>query len=173
MGTTDTKLLFSGCQEHITGSNLEFQLPSRLGNHSIAWGCNWRQLYGFNPNVPMSIREHAGHTLKSSIKVYKHHFTGTLLRVWDLKHLSPSHPSLLLPHPLFLSSPPSPPPPSTIPLSLPPSFPPHSTLWSQMSETTPFFLGMGTGCDQHKSWQGLVGMCSLGRQKCKQNYTRR
>ena len=69
MGTTDTKLLFSGCQEHITGSNLEFQVPSHLGNHSIAWGCNWRQLYGFSTNVPMSIREHAGHSLKSSVKV--------------------------------------------------------------------------------------------------------
>jgi len=69
MGTTNTKLLFSGCQEHITGSSLEVQLPSPLGAHSVAWGWDWRQLYDFSADVPMVIREQAGHSLKSSLRV--------------------------------------------------------------------------------------------------------
>ena len=69
VGTTNTNHPSSGYQEHITGSSLGVQFPSWLGIHSLAWGYDWRQVYGFSSNVPMSIREEAGHSLKSSIKV--------------------------------------------------------------------------------------------------------
>lgn len=156
MGTTDTKLLFSGCQEHITGSNLEFQLPSHLGNHSIAWGCNWRQLYGFNPNVPMSIREHAGHSLKSSIKV---HFTGTLLRV-GFKKTTPSLTlSSLLGPPFF-----SPLPPSTLLSSLPSSLLPTTQHTMESDERdNPFLPRSGYRVRSTQELAGLGGDVFFGK----------
>ena len=69
VGTTDTKLPTSGCQEYTTGANAELAFPSDLGQHSLGAGCHWRQTYGFSKNVPLSIRQQAGHSLKSFIKV--------------------------------------------------------------------------------------------------------
>ena len=69
VGTTDTKLPTSGCQEYDTGATADVAFPSNLGQHSVGAGCHWRQMYGFSKNVPLSIRQQAGHSLKSFIKV--------------------------------------------------------------------------------------------------------
>ena len=69
VGTTDTKLPSSGCQEYNTGVAADVVFPSNLGHHSLGFGCQWRQMFGFNSNVPLSIRQQAGHSIKSFIKV--------------------------------------------------------------------------------------------------------
>ena len=69
VGTTDTKLPTSGCQEYNTGASAKLTFPSHLGQHNLGVGCHWRQMYGFSKNVPLSIRQEAGHSLKSFIKV--------------------------------------------------------------------------------------------------------
>ena len=51
---------------------LHSQFPSFLGEHNLAWSLDWRETFGFFNSAPMSVREHAGHTLKSSIKVGHH-----------------------------------------------------------------------------------------------------
>ena len=73
VGTTDTKLPTSGCQEYDTGASVELAFPSHLGQHSLGAGCHWRQMYRFSKNVPLSIRQQAGHSLKSFIKVSVYH----------------------------------------------------------------------------------------------------
>ena len=47
---------------------------------------------------------------------------------------------------------------------------PHSTPWNQTSVMIPFSLKVGTGSMR---LQGLEETCSLGRQKRRQNFTRR
>ena len=49
------------------------QVPSWLGEHYLGWSVDWREVFGFSNTVPLSIREQGGHSLKSSVKVYKLH----------------------------------------------------------------------------------------------------
>ena len=44
------------------------RFPSRLGTHTLAWNGDWRNIHGFNHDIPMSLRSHAGHSLKSSLR---------------------------------------------------------------------------------------------------------
>ena len=87
-GTTSYKQPSCGFEEYTVGPKLdiqvllnfifqfhcllinEFQWPSIYGSHTLSWLCDWRQLFGFDNNVPMGIRLDAGHSLKSSIMVY-------------------------------------------------------------------------------------------------------
>ena len=92
MGTTNFKQPASGYQEHIYEQKIQMQVRarereqekegewkdcissslqwfSRLGHHTLGWFCDWRELFGFDNGVPLSIRQDAGHSLKSSIKV--------------------------------------------------------------------------------------------------------
>ena len=69
VGTANTKLLSSGCQEYSTGASAELAFPTHLGQHNLGTGCQWRQISGFDTNVPLSIRQQAGHSVKSFIKV--------------------------------------------------------------------------------------------------------
>ena len=69
LGTTHTKHPFSGFQERAMGPAVAVRFPSPLGMHSLSWNGDWRQVYGFSHDVPMSIREQAGHSLKSAVKV--------------------------------------------------------------------------------------------------------
>jgi outer membrane protein insertion porin family len=68
LGTTHTKHPFSGFQERATGPAVAVRFPSLLGMHSLSWNGAWRNLYGFSYDVPMSLREQAGHSVKSAVK---------------------------------------------------------------------------------------------------------
>lgn len=68
IGNTNTKHPFSGYQAYTTASNVALHFPSQLGSHSLTWGGDWRQLYSFGTNIPLSVREQAGHSLKCSLK---------------------------------------------------------------------------------------------------------
>ena len=69
VGTTETKYPFSGYNEFQALSRVQLQSVSALGSHTLSWGYDWRQLYGLSHSVPLAVREQAGHSLKSSIKV--------------------------------------------------------------------------------------------------------
>ncbi|CAI8027878.1 Sorting and assembly machinery component 50 homolog [Geodia barretti] len=68
LATTHTKRPFSGYQERSTGPGVAVRFPSRLGTHTLAWNGDWRNIHGFNHDIPMSLRSHAGHSLKSSLR---------------------------------------------------------------------------------------------------------
>ncbi|XP_019849234.1 PREDICTED: sorting and assembly machinery component 50 homolog [Amphimedon queenslandica] len=68
LGTTNFKQPPCGYQENIYEQKVQMQCFSRLGHHTFGWFCDWRELFGFDNGVPMSIRKDAGHSLKSSLK---------------------------------------------------------------------------------------------------------
>lgn len=46
-----------------------FQLPSVIGQHSFSWEGMWREVTELSKNASFTVREQAGHSLKSSLKV--------------------------------------------------------------------------------------------------------
>ena len=48
---------------------LIFQLPSVIGQHSFSWEGMWREVTELSKNASFAVREQAGHSLKSSLKV--------------------------------------------------------------------------------------------------------
>ena len=48
---------------------LLFQLPSVIGQHSFSWEGMWREVTELSKNASFAVREQAGHSLKSSLKV--------------------------------------------------------------------------------------------------------
>jgi len=78
LGTTDTKLPMCGYDELSCGAAVELHSPSWLGEHILSYGTSWREVTGFTYNTPLSVRTHAGHTLKSGIKVKSNTHVRTL-----------------------------------------------------------------------------------------------
>ena len=48
---------------------LLFQFPSVIGQHSFSWEGMWREVTELSKNASFAVREQAGHSLKSSLKV--------------------------------------------------------------------------------------------------------
>ena len=46
-----------------------FQFPSIIGQHCLSWEGTWREVTGLAKNASFEIREQAGHSLKSALKV--------------------------------------------------------------------------------------------------------
>lgn len=63
---------WSGFKETCRGLNMDFTFPSSLGDHCLRWEGVWRDLRALNRTTSFTVREQAGHSLKSSVK---HQFT--------------------------------------------------------------------------------------------------
>ncbi|XP_048728187.1 sorting and assembly machinery component 50 homolog [Ostrea edulis] len=63
---------WSGFKEKSRGINMDFTFPSSLGKHCLRWEGIWRDLRALSRTTSFTVREQAGHSLKSSLK---HQFT--------------------------------------------------------------------------------------------------
>lgn len=63
---------WSGFKETSRGVNFDFTFPSNFGDHCLRWEGVWRDLRTLDRSTSFTVREQAGHSLKSSIK---HQFT--------------------------------------------------------------------------------------------------
>lgn len=59
---------FSSFKESSHSVTADLTFPSRLGSHSVSWEGAWRRIMGIPPLASFNIREHAGYSLKSSVK---------------------------------------------------------------------------------------------------------
>ncbi|CAJ0755895.1 10733_t:CDS:2, partial [Entrophospora sp. SA101] len=64
---TKSNQLYSSHDEILKGSALRWRGISKLGFHELNYGLIWRQICNINNDATLSIRESAGHSLKSSI----------------------------------------------------------------------------------------------------------
>ena len=46
-----------------------FQFPSDIGQHTLSWEGMWRNVTELSKSASFAIREQAGHSLKSALKV--------------------------------------------------------------------------------------------------------
>lgn len=59
---------WSGYTETCRGSSIDFTMPSSLGSHCLRLEGVWRDLRALSRTTSFTVREQAGHSLKSSIK---------------------------------------------------------------------------------------------------------
>ncbi|CAG8595900.1 745_t:CDS:10 [Paraglomus occultum] len=64
---TKNNQIYSSHDEILRGAALRWRGRSRLGLHELSYGITWRQVSNIAQNATLSIRESAGHSLKSSI----------------------------------------------------------------------------------------------------------
>ncbi len=62
---------WSGYKETDRGVGVELAFPTVLGGHSVRWEGVWRDLGCLSNSTSFAVREQAGHSLKSSLKVRK------------------------------------------------------------------------------------------------------
>ena len=60
---------WSGYKEVDRGVGVELAFPSVFGAHSVRWEGVWRDLGCLSNTTAFAVREQAGHSLKSSLKV--------------------------------------------------------------------------------------------------------
>ncbi|CAG8777540.1 3335_t:CDS:2, partial [Cetraspora pellucida] len=70
---TRNNQIYSSHDEIMRGIALRWRILSRVGYHELGYGSTWRQICNISPQATLSIRESAGHSLKSSV-------THTLIR---------------------------------------------------------------------------------------------
>ncbi|KAF0515526.1 surface antigen-domain-containing protein [Gigaspora margarita] len=70
---TKNNQIYSSHDEVMRGIALKWRVFSRIGYHELGYGSTWRQICNISPEATLSIRESAGHSLKSSV-------THTLIR---------------------------------------------------------------------------------------------
>ncbi|XP_028411436.1 sorting and assembly machinery component 50 homolog A-like [Dendronephthya gigantea] len=59
---------FSSFMESSHSVTADLSFPSWLGSHSVTWEGAWRRIMGIPPLASFDIRQHAGRSLKSSVK---------------------------------------------------------------------------------------------------------
>ncbi|ORX56298.1 hypothetical protein DM01DRAFT_1334774 [Hesseltinella vesiculosa] len=59
--------LYSSYEELSRGMGLRYKTTSRFGYHELGYDCTWRSIDSIAPTASMSIRDQAGHSLKSSL----------------------------------------------------------------------------------------------------------
>lgn len=59
---------FSSFMESSQSVTADLSFPSRLGSHSVTWEGAWRKIMGIPLLASFDIRQHAGYSLKSSVK---------------------------------------------------------------------------------------------------------
>ncbi|KAI8805052.1 surface antigen-domain-containing protein [Cladochytrium replicatum] len=66
--TDRSHLVFSSFQERSQGLSAKYLISrTRLGDHELKWNGEWRQNHGLSPTASWSIRNEAGHSLKSAL----------------------------------------------------------------------------------------------------------
>ncbi|KAI8065722.1 surface antigen-domain-containing protein [Gongronella butleri] len=60
--------LYSSYEELSRGAGLRYKTMSKFGYHELGYDCTWRSIDHVTPTASLSIRDQAGHSLKSSLQ---------------------------------------------------------------------------------------------------------